>query len=157
MSETPEHSDVSATPAGGEQASADPTVRSIGDASLRLLAGAVSKARMEQLRRTVEQAPNEYPWQVVVQAILEEDVDQQRLVQQGLTAQRDWILRGGRTTRGPSLTRRAKGLLARLMAQLIFAVIFAIVLIAGLIVVQMQWEWLDIYAIVPWFRELVGI
>ncbi|MFK7742032.1 MAG: hypothetical protein AB8H80_17075 [Planctomycetota bacterium] len=132
----------------------DQALRAIGDVSLRLLAGAVPKPRMEQLRRTVEQSPAEYPWQVVTQAVLAEGVDSQRLVQQGLTAQRDWILRGGRTAKGPSVGRRAKGFLARLVAQLIFGVLFTAVLLAGLIILQHKFEWLNIYEFWPWLRGL---
>ena len=133
----------------------DEVLRAVGDASLRLMAGAVPKTRMEQLRRTVEQSPADYPWQVVTQAILAEDVDEQRLVQQALAAQRDWILRGGRTAKGPSLRHRTKGLFARLLAQLIFATIFAAVLVLGLLLLKYKADF-DIYRILVWAQELFG-
>lgn len=134
----------------------DPTLRQIGDASLRLMAGVVSKARMEQLQKTVERSADGFPWQQVTAEILAEDVPAERIVQQGLVAQRDWILRGGRTSRGPTVARRAKGLLARLMAQMIFGVLFTAVVVTGLIVLQHKFAWADIYQIVPWFLGLIG-
>ena len=132
------------------------TLDAISAASLRLLAGSVSKGTMQQLRKTLDASPAEFPWQVVTQAILAEPVDQQRLVQQGLAAQRDWILRGGRTVPGPTLTRRAKGLLARLCAQLIFGLLYALVIIAGLLVLKYKLPEFDIYRILTWILELFG-
>ena len=130
-------------------------LRAVGDVSLRLMAGAVSKPKMAQLRLTVEGHADEYPWQTVTQAVLSEDVDPQRLVQQGLAAHRDWILRGGRVAKGPSLTRRAKGLLARLVAQLIFAVLFTTVILIALVTLQIKLGW-DIYAVWPWLVSVFG-
>lgn len=126
------------------------TLRAISDVSLRLMAGTVSKAKLEQLRRTVEQSTAEFPWQVVTQTVLAEEVDEQRLVQQGLAAQRDWILRGGRTAKGPSITHRTKGFVARLVAQLIFAVIFFVVILVGLLLLKYKLPEFDIYRILTW-------
>ena len=89
--------------------SPDDTLLAVGAVSLRLLAGTVSRRTMEQLQRTVQQSPAEYPWQVVTQAVLAEPVDAQRLVQQGLQAQRDWIVRGGREVPQRPLAHKAKG------------------------------------------------
>ena len=130
--------------------------RAVGDASLRLMAGAVPKPKMEQLRRTVEQNPSEYPWQVVTQAIVADDVDPQRLVQQGLAAQRDWILRGGRTTRGPSVARRTKGLVARIVAQAVFGLCYALVIVAALLLLKHKLPAFDIYRILTWFQQTFG-
>lgn len=132
------------------------TLDAVGATSLRLLAGTVSKATMQQLRRTLEQSPAEFPWQVITQAILAEPVDAQRLVQQGLTAQRDWILRGGRTAPGPTLVRRAKGLLARIVAQLIFGVLYALVIVAGLLLLKFKFPDFDIYRVLTWVQQLFG-
>lgn len=132
------------------------TLRAVSDVSLRLMAGTVPKGKMEQLKRTVEQSTAEYPWQVVTQTVLAEEVDQQRLVQQGLAAQRDWILRGGRTAKGPSITHRTKGLVARLVAQLIFFVIFSVVILIALLVLKYKMPEWDIYRILTWIQELFG-
>lgn len=134
---------------------AEQTLRAVSDVSLRLMAGCVSKPKLAQLRITVEENTDEYPWQTVTQAVLSEEVDQQRLVQQGLVAHRDWILRGGRTAKGPSITRRAKGLLARLVAQLIFAVIFTTIILVALVILQIKLGW-DLYAVWPWILSLFG-
>lgn len=134
---------------------AEQTLRAVSDVSLRLMAGAVSKPKMAQLRITVAANTDEYPWQTVTQAVLSEEVDPQRLVQQGLTAHRDWILRGGRTARGPSITHRAKGLLARLSAQLIFAAIFTTVILVALVILEIKLGW-NIYEVWPWILRLLG-
>lgn len=131
------------------------TLDAVGAASLRLLAGTVSKATMQQLRRTLEQSPAEFPWQIVTQAIVAEPVDPQRLVQQGLAAQRDWILRGGRTAPAPTLVRRAKGLFARLCAQMIFGLLYALVIVAGLLVLKFKFPDFDIYRILTWIQQLL--
>jgi len=131
------------------------TLRAVSDVSLRLMAGAVSKPKMAQLRITVEGNENEYPWQTVTQSVLSEEVDEQRLVQQALAAQRDWILRGGRTAKGPSITHRAKGLLARLVAQLIFAVIFTTIILVALVVLEIKLDW-NLYEVWPWILSLFG-
>lgn len=135
---------------------ADDTLRAVADASLRLMAGAVSKRTMEQLKRTLQQSPAEFPWQVVTQAVLAEPVDPQRLVQQGLVAQRDWIVRGGRETPGPGLGHQAKSLLARLCAQLIFGAIYAVVIITILLILKQQMPGFDIYRVLGWFQRLFG-
>ena len=134
---------------------ADQTLRAVSDVSLRLLAGSVSKPKMAQLRVTVESEAGEYPWQSVTQSVLSEEVDPQRLVQQGLAALRDWFLRGGRVAKGPSVTRRAKGLLARLVAQLIIAALFTAMVLVALVILQIKLGW-DLYAVWPWIQSLVG-
>lgn len=135
---------------------ADDTLRAVADASLRLMAGAVSKRTMEQLKRTLQQSPAEFPWQVVTQAVLAEPVDPQRLVQQGLVAQRDWIVRGGRETPGPGVAHHAKSFLARICAQLIFGVIYAVVIITILLILKHQMPGFDIYRVLAWFQHLFG-
>lgn len=124
--------------------------------SLRLLAGAVPKRTMEQLQRTLRQSHAEFPWQVVTQAVLSEPVDPQQLVQQGLAAQRDWILRGGRETPRPQVGARAKGLLARLCAQLVFGALYTVVILAILLLLKHKLPELDIYRVLDWIRSLAG-
>ncbi len=127
----------------------------MAQAALRLMAGAVPKASLERLRRAAQDAGAEYPWESSTRAILAEPVDPQRLVQQGLTAQRDWILRGGREAPKPGIGMRAKGLLARLCAQLVFGALFLLVLVAGLVAVKYQWPQVDIYVAVGWLAAAV--
>jgi hypothetical protein len=134
---------MSATPP--DLAQPEAVLHAVGDVSLRLLAGAVPRKTLEHLKRTLQQTPTEYPWQVVVQTVLADPVDSQQVVQQGLQAQRDWILRGGRETPGKPITTRAKGLLAKLVAQLIFLSLFAVVVAAGLVLLRYHYPSLDIY------------
>jgi hypothetical protein len=143
---------MSATPP--DLAQPDETLDAVAAVSLRLMAGAVQKRTMDSLRQAVQASPSEYPWQVVTQAILAEPADPQRLVQQGLVAQRDWILRGGRETPGPRLSTQAKGLLARLCAQLIFGLLYAAVIIGLLLLLKHKLPWFDIYRVLGWFQEL---
>lgn len=157
MDPTPETRDEAPNgPNGPDLAQPGDTLTAVGAVSLRLMAGAVSKRTMEQLQRTVQQSQGEFPWQVVTQAVLAEPVDEQRLVQQGLQAQRDWIVRGGRERPGPSVGRRAKGFLARLCAQLLFGVLFATVLVAGLVLLKHKLPDYDIYRLLTWAQDLLG-
>lgn len=134
----------------------DEVEAAVAQASLRLLAGAVPKATLERLRRSAQEAGAEYPWEAVTRAILAESVDAQRLVQQGLNAQRDWVLRGGRENPKPGIGFKAKGLLARLCAQLLFGALFAAVLVAGLVLAKYKWPAFDIYVAVDWLAAAVS-
>ena len=130
-------------------------LQAVSEASLRLMAGAVSKPRLAQLRIAAQEEETDYPWQRVTQAILSEPVEGQDLVKQGLIAQRDWVLRGGRVAKGPSVTRRAKGFFARLTAQLIFGVIFAAVFVLMLLLLEYRFGW-NIYWLLDKTLELIG-
>jgi len=134
----------------------DEALRAVSDASLRLMAGSVSKPKLAQLKITAQSSEVDYPWQAITQAILSESVDEQRLMQQGLLSQRDWILRGGRVAKGPSVTRRAKGLIARLMAQLVFGAIFTFVIILGLLLLEYRFPAVDIDWLLDQALELFG-
>lgn len=128
------------------------TLQAVAAVSLRLLAGAVPRRTMEQLQRTVQQSAAEFPWQVVIQAVLAEPADPQQLVQQGLAAQRDWILRGGRETPGRSLGTKAKGFLAKLLAQVIFLSLWSLVLWVGMLVLRYAYG-VDLYWILGWLEQ----
>lgn len=130
------------------------TLQAVSAVSLRLLAGAVPKKTMDQLQRAVQQSAAEFPWQVVTQAVLAEPVDPQKLVQQGLQAQRDWIVRGGREKPGRPLSMQAKGLLAKLLAQLVFLSIFAVVLVVALLLLKHKLPWFDIYRLLEWVYDV---
>jgi hypothetical protein len=134
----------------------DATLQAVAGVSLRLMAGTVSKKTLENLRRAVQASPAEYPWQVATRAILAEPAEPQRLVQQGLVAQRDWILRGGRETPGPRLSTRTKGLVARICAQLIFGLIYAVVIVVLLLLLKHKLPDWDIYRLLGWFQQLFG-
>ena len=132
------------------------TLRAVGEVSLRLMAGQVSKPKMAQVRRVVEESPSEFPWQSVTKAILEDDVDEQSLVQQGLTAQRDWILRGGRVAKGPGIRHKAKGFLATLFAQLIFVTILTVLILLALLLLKYKMPEWDIYRVLGWVQDLLA-
>lgn len=132
------------------------TLLAVSAVSLRLISGSVSKRTLEQLKRTVEQSPAEYPWQVVTQAVLAEPVEPQRLVQQGLQAQRDWIVRGGRETPSRPLTHKAKGFMAKLCAQAIFFVIYTLVVVVALLLLKYKLPDVDIYRVLDWMRQLTA-
>lgn len=134
----------------------DETMAAVAAVSLRLLAGAVSKRTMEQLKRTIDQSPAEYPWQAVTQAVLAEPVEPQRLVQQGLQAQRDWIVRGGRETPSRPLAQQAKGLLAKVVAQLIFLGIYTGIVVVALLALKYRFPGFDIYRVLAWLSAAFG-
>ena len=133
----------------------DDTFHAVSEASLRLMAGAVSKPRLAQLKIAAQEQETDYPWQRITQAIVSESVDGQDLVKQGLIAQRDWILRGGRVAKGPSIKSRAKGFFARLTAQLIFGVIFTAVVVLMLLLLEYRFGW-NIYWLLDKALELIG-
>lgn len=133
--------------------SPDETMTAVAAVSLRLLAGTVSRKTMEQLQRTVQATPSEYPWQVVTQAVLAEPVDEQKLVQQGLRAQRDWVVRGGRLEPGRSLDVKAKTFVAKLLTQLIVFVVYALLIVALLLLAKQKWPGFDIYRGLAWLQE----
>lgn len=137
-----------------DSAEPDGTLQAVGAVSLRLMAGTVQKRTLDQLRRTLQECASEYPWQVVTQAVLAEPVEPQRLVQQGLAAQRDWILRGGRETPGPSLGRRTKGFFARIVAELIFFVVMSVFVVGALMLCKHQWPEIDIYRLLAWLQGM---
>lgn len=133
--------------------SPDETMTAVAAVSLRLMAGTVSRKTMEQLKRTVQETPSEYPWQVVTQAVLAEAVDEQKLVQQGLRAQRDWVVRGGRQDPGRPLDVRAKTLLAKLLTQLIVFGLYTVLIIALLLLIKQRVPGFDIYRVLSWLQE----
>lgn len=147
MSDAPEQPDLN---------EAEDALKAVSEASLRLMAGAVSKPKMAQLKIQAQQDESQYPWQAITQSILSEQVDDQRLVQQGLAAQRDWVLRGGRLAPGPTVARRAKGFFARLAAQLVFAVIFVVVLVVALLLLEYKFPACDIDWLLDQSLELLG-
>lgn len=138
--------------APGAERGADSTAADVAAVALRLMAGVVSRKLMDTLQRTVRQNPVEYPWQVVNQAILAEAVDGQRLVQQGLRAQRDWILRGGREAPGKPLGTRAKTFVAVVLARAFFFAVYTLAVGVLLILLKQKWPWFDLYRVLEWLQ-----
>lgn len=129
--------------------------RAVAEVSMRLLAGAVDRRTLEALKASVQGATGEYPWQAVTHTVLATPADPQKTVQAALVAQRDWVLRGGRET-PRSLGRRAKGLLARLVAQLLVFAVTAALVIVGLLLLKYRFPEFDIYRVLTLLEELVG-
>lgn len=129
------------------------TLEAIAGVSLRLMAGTVSRNTMDALKRTVLSSPEDYPWRVVNQVVLGESVDEQRLAEQGIRAQRDWILRGGRENPGKPVGLKVKTFFAKLVAQSIFGLIFAAVLVLLLLLIKHKWPEINIYWLLDWVRE----
>lgn len=138
-----------AAPAPAESGAGDPLTAAAA-VSLRLLAGAVPKRTLDGLQRTVQQSPSEYPWQVVTRVVLAEPVDDRRLLEQGLRAQRDWILRGGRETPGKPISVHAKTFVAKVVAQLIFVGVYTVVIVVLLLLLKHRWPEVDIYRALDW-------
>lgn len=137
-----------------ETAAADATSQAVAAVAMRLMAGGVSRKLMDTLQRTVRQNPVEYPWQVVNQAILAEAGDDQKLVQQALRAQRDWILRGGRENPGRPMGVRAKTLLAMLLSRVLFFGVYTLAVCVLLILLKQKLPWFDLYAILRWLQDV---
>lgn len=129
--------------------------RAIAEVSMRLLAGSVDRRTLDALKASVQGTAGEYPWQAVTHTILASPADPQKTVQAALVAQRDWLLRGGRET-PCSLGRRAKGLLAKLVAQLLVFAVTAALVIAGLLLLKYRFPDFDIYRILALLEELFG-
>lgn len=132
----------------------DPVLRRVADASLYLMAGAVSRPKMASLQRSVRDAAGEYPWEQVVDGILDEPVDPQKLAQQGLRAQRDWVLRGGRETPGPSMKARGKGCLAGILARLFFFAMYTVAVVLMLLVIRHRWDDMNLYRLLDWAYDV---
>ena len=144
------------SPSGSPSGSSEEIVGQVSAVALRLMAGTVSRRTFEGLQRTVAASPAEYPWQVVTKVVLSEPVDDQKVLQQALRAQRDWVLRGGREQPGKSAATHAKTFLAKLIAQLLFAALFGLVLVVGLLVVKYKWPEMDIYRLLDWIYAILG-
>lgn len=124
-------------------------VAAVREVSMRLLGGGVPRATMAQLQKLARENVGEFPWRETTRRILAEPVEEQRLVQQALTQQRDWIWRGGRETPGPSVGRRTKGFVAKIVAQTIFLGIWALVLALALLALKHKFGF-DLYAVLDW-------
>ena len=127
----------------------------VGEAALRLMAGVVPRKTMTALRGEIVASPERYPWREVTDQILADPVEDGRLVQQGLRAQRDWVLRGGRETPRKPVATRGKFALAFVLSRLIFFAIYTVAVVVLLILLKRQWPAFDIYRILEWLRELL--
>jgi hypothetical protein len=153
MADNQESPGSSAAPQGPDLDDPQQLLDAVREVALRLLAGGVPKSTIAQLQRLLRDNVGDVPWREMTRRILAEPADHQRLVQQGLAAQRDWIWRGGRETPGPSVGRRAKGCLARLVAQAIFLSIWAVLIVLALLALRHRFPDFQIYWLLDWLYE----
>ena len=137
-----------------ETPAADSLFSRICETSARPMGGTVQRSTIRSLQKEVRSQAKGYPWQSVVDRILAEPVDQEKMVQQALRSQRDWVVRGGRKTPGKGAKHHAKSFVAKLLARLIFMAIFIPVVVVLLVLMRHQWPWCDIYRILDWLAEV---
>lgn len=136
----------------------DPTVARVAETALRMMSGSIPPATQRHIRELALQAPDAYPWSDVVTAVLGDDVDPSSLVQRGLQAQRDWVVKSGNTPTSraearavpvspPRLAYSVKRWLAVSAARAVFYTLFSGALVVLLILLQRVWSRFDIYAI----------
>ena len=133
----------------------DPLVHRVSEASLRLMAGLVPRQTVQALQQRVRENEQTYPWEEVVDKVLNEPVDDQRLVQQGLRAQRDWLLRAGTRAPGTSVSMRGKVALAFFLSRLLFFGLFTVALVVLLMLIKARWPAIDIYRPLEWLRDVL--
>ena len=125
----------------------------ISELSLRLMGGAVSRRTMKELQRIVDKSGSAYPWEAVLDRALEDAVDHNELVDRGLRAQRDWVLRGGRKNPGKRVGTHAKMFMAKLVAKGLFLVLYTLALVGLLVLIEQMWPHLDISNILYFLQE----
>ncbi|MCA8973670.1 MAG: hypothetical protein KDC98_03065 [Planctomycetes bacterium] len=143
----------SPTPAAPNLDDPEQLIAAVREVSLILMGNGLPRQSMSQLQKMLRENVGDFPWQEVTRRILTEPVDMQRIVQQALAAQRDWIWRGGRETPGPSAGHRAKGFVAKICAQTIFLAIWAIVIVVTLVVLKHGNPSIDIYGVLEWLYQ----
>ncbi len=117
------------------------------------MAGAVPRKTMNSLQKLVQGARKDYPWESVLDSILESPMASDRLVHQGLLAQRDWIMRGGRETPRKRLAVQGKTILARLMVRTLFFVLYTGAVCALLVLLKQVAPKMDLYIVLNWLQQ----
>lgn len=117
-----------------------------------MMAGVVPPTTRRALLQRVRKAGGDYPWEAVVDAVLADPVDDTRLLQRGLLAQRDWVSRPEREPVGRRVRRRSRSALAWLLSRVIFFAIYTGAAIVLLVLLELRWPQLDISALGDWLR-----
>jgi hypothetical protein len=133
-------------------------VHRAGEVSLRMMANLIPKKTQDRVRTAMAESAEEYPWQRVVDLVLQDPVDADDLLAKGLRAQRDWFVRSSvtATARAGRAARVAgKTALAYLLSRAIFVTLYTLVLILLLVLVRHHWPALDIYRILDWLRSVL--
>jgi hypothetical protein len=135
------------------------TIGKIADASLRMMAGAVSPDCQRALREIVHANPEQYPWERVIDIVLAEPADPSELANRALVAQRKWILRSSGESRparsrpNRSLSVVVKTWIAIALVRGGFQIALAAVFVVLLLVLKSRWPRADVYRILDWLRE----
>jgi hypothetical protein len=125
----------------------------VGAVALRMMAGAVSPATRRSLQQRVRGAPS-YPWEAVVDTVLADPVDEVRLLERGLAAQRDWVVGSAKAPLGRRLRQRGRSAVAWLLSRVIFFALYTAAAIVLLVLVRWRWPDLDIYVLGEWLRRV---
>jgi hypothetical protein len=135
----------------------DTMIARVGEVSLRMMAGAIAPGRLRALEHTVRRSTANYPWQEVVDLVLDDPMDASDLVNRGLRAQRDWIARGGRPPGGERRRARAatrlKTWLAFALVRGFFYALLAVAFVLVLLLLKAGWPEIDIYRVLDWLRD----
>jgi hypothetical protein len=143
---------VTATP---PPSPADPELQRIFETSHRMFAGLVPGGTAAKLRQRIAEDPARYPWEEVVAIVNAAAVPPADLIQRGLRAQRDWILRAAAGRPMRRLRVAGKTLLARILAQLLFFGLYSAAVVVLLLLLKLKWEGADIYRLLDMARSLL--
>lgn len=123
-----------------------------------MMANAVPRKTQDRVRSLMSQGSEDYPWQRVVETVLQDSVDSEDLLGKGLRAQRDWFARASvpMTARAGRAARVAgKTALAYVLARLIFFALYTLAIVALLVLAKHHWPQFDIYRILDWLRSVL--
>lgn len=118
-----------------------------------MMAGVVPPSTRRALQQRVRASGGDYPWEAVIDAVLADPVDDRRLLQKGLQAQRDWVSQPGSEPIARRVRRRGRSALAWLLSRVIFFAIYSVAAIALLVLLELRWPELDISALGDWLRR----
>jgi len=144
------------------EAGRDPVREQLGEACLRLVAGAVPEATMSEVRGRAMAESEGYPWRAVNDRLVQDPVDERELIEAGLRGQRDWIMRGGGSRSAAERKRprrtlkvRGKSFLAYLVVRTLFFIIYTGAVVVALLLVKQNWPDLDIYRLLEGLQRLL--
>ncbi len=153
----------------------DELLNRVGQTSLRMMAGVIPNHVVDHLQARLYASPDAYPWDEVVDTILAEPIDGGDLVNKGILAHRNWVLRGDApgaaavasvnrpvprasapTGRRPkSMSVRGKTFLAAGIVKGGFFVIYTLSVVALLILLRHKFPSCDIYRVLDWLAEVM--
>lgn len=128
----------------------------VAQVSHRMLSGQVSRRALAAAQAAAQQGGETYPWQRVVDVVLDDPQDEGELLQRGLRAQRDWL--AARSVSGldrarSAVRRTSRTLTAMVLSRLIFFTLYTVAVVALLVLLKHRWPGLDIYRLLDWARD----